>query len=171
MTSRVCYPKFEMLWCVQFLGMSIWTWKEGSVAQGVAQTVVQVVTHPAQEAASWTAVWLPILMMYSPVQVVCTALALSFMLAPPAFAAAFWVGSLAVYYAVTLPGAPEHTGQPCHPSHCLALLEGPSSPSLHCLLAQSLTSLTCLLPHSPPSLSSLTPRVAHVPGHHVHTNI
>ena len=93
---------------VQFLGMSIWTWKD----RGVAQTVVQVVTHPAQEAASWTAVWLPILMMYSPVQVVCTALALSFMVAPAAFAAALWVGGLAVYYAVTLPGAPEHTGQP-----------------------------------------------------------
>lgn len=95
---------------VQFLGMSIWTWKERSVAQGVAQTVVQVVTHPAQEAASWTAVWLPILMMYSPVQVVCTAFAISFTLAPAAFAAAFWVGGLALYYAVTLPGAPEHTG-------------------------------------------------------------
>ena len=82
----------------------------------MAHTVVQVVTHPAQEAASWTAVWLPILMMYSPVQVVCTALALSFMLAPPAFAAAFWLGGLAVYYAVTLPGAPEHTGAPhTHP--------------------------------------------------------
>ncbi|KAL3152102.1 hypothetical protein ABBQ32_001207 [Trebouxia sp. C0010 RCD-2024] len=102
----------SVMFCAQlFLGMSIWTWKDHSVAQGVAQTVVQVVTHPAQEAASWTAVWLPILMMYSPVQVVCTALAISFMFAPAAFAAAFWVGSLAVYYAVTLPGAPEHTGR------------------------------------------------------------
>ena len=109
--------------------MSIWTWKERGVAHGVAQTVVQVVTHPAKEAASWTAVWLPILMMYSPVQVVCTALAISFMLAPAAFAAAFWVGSLAVYYAVTLPGAPEHTGAP---STSLTAL-------LSCMLAGSLT--------------------------------
>jgi len=81
------------------------------VAQGVAQTVRQVVTNPAQEAASWSAVWLPILMMYSPVQVVCTVFSLSFMLLPASFAAAMWVGGLAVYYAVTLPGAPEHTGQ------------------------------------------------------------
>ena len=84
------------------------------MAQGVAQTVKQVVTHPAQEAASWTAVWLPILMMYSPVQVVCAVFALSFMIAPPSFAAAFWVGGLALYYAITLPGAPEHTGQHTH---------------------------------------------------------
>ena len=96
---------------LQFLGMSIWTWKEGSAAQQVAQQVVQVVTHPAQEAASWTAVWLPILMMYSPVQVVCTIFSLSFMVLPAIFAGALWVGGLALYYAVTLPGAPEHTGQ------------------------------------------------------------
>ena len=103
----------------QFLGMSIWTYKDRSMAQGVAQTVRQVVTHPAQEAASWTAVWLPILMMYSPVQVVCTVFSLSFMLAPPSFAAAFWVGGLALYYAVTLPGSPEHTGQiSCGPCCC-----------------------------------------------------
>ena len=100
--------------------MSIWTWKEGSVAQGVAQTVRQVVTNPAQEAASWSAVWLPILMMYSPVQVVCTVFSLSFMLLPASFAAALWVGGLAVYYAVTLPGAPEHTGQ--HRANVLAAL-------------------------------------------------
>lgn len=100
--------------------MSIWTWKEGSVAQGVAQTVRQVVTNPAQEAASWSAVWLPILMMYSPVQVVCTVFSLSFMLLPASFAAALWVGGLAVYYAVTLPGAPEHTGQ--HRASVLAAL-------------------------------------------------
>ena len=91
--------------------MSIWTWKEGSAAQQVAQQVVQVVTHPAQEAASWTAVWLPILMMYSPVQVVCTIFSLSFMVLPASFAGALWVGGLALYYAVTLPGAPEHTGE------------------------------------------------------------
>ncbi len=100
--------------------MSIWTWKEGSVAQGVAQTVRQVVTNPAQEAASWSAVWLPILMMYSPVQVVCTVFSLSFMLLPASFAAAMWVGGLALYYAVTLPGAPEHTGQ--HRANMLAAL-------------------------------------------------
>lgn len=118
------------------------------MAQGVAQTVVQVVTHPAKEAASWTAVWLPILMMYSPVQVVCTALAISFMLAPAAFAAAFWVGSLAVYYAVTLPGAPEHTGAP---STSLTAL-------LSCMLARSLArSLTRSLTHS-------GFEVAHAPG-------
>ncbi|DBB16381.1 hypothetical protein WJX82_004098 [Trebouxia sp. C0006] len=102
----------SVMFCAQlFLGMSIWTWKEGSVAQGVAQTVRQVVTNPAQEAVSWSAVWLPILMMYSPVQVVCTVFSLSFMLLPASFAAALWVGGLAVYYAVTLPGAPEHTGR------------------------------------------------------------
>lgn len=102
----------SVMLCAQlFLGMSIWTYKDRSMAQGVAQTVRQVVTHPAQEAASWTAVWLPILMMYSPVQVVCTVFSLSFMLAPPSFAAAFWVGGLALYYAVTLPGSPEHTGR------------------------------------------------------------
>ena len=100
--------------------MSIWTWKEGSVAQGVAQTVRQVVTNPAQEAVSWSAVWLPILMMYSPVQVVCTVFSLSFMLLPASFAAALWLGGLAVYYAVTLPGAPEHTGQ--HRADMLAAL-------------------------------------------------
>ncbi len=88
------------------------------MAQGVAQTVRQVVTNPAQEAASWSAVWLPILMMYSPVQVVCTVFTLSFMLLPASFAAAMWVGGLALYYAVTLPGAPEHTGQ--HKTNMLA---------------------------------------------------
>ena len=112
-SSRLSLAAGNSLCAAQFLGMSIWTWKDRSVAQGVAQTVVHVVTHPAQEAASWTAVWLPILMMYSPVQVVCTALAMSFMVAPAAFAAAFWIGGLAVYYAVTLPGAPEHTGGSC----------------------------------------------------------
>lgn len=145
---------------LQFLGMSIWTWKDHSVAQGVAQTVVQVVTHPAQEAASWTAVWLPILMMYSPVQVVCTALAISFMFAPAAFAAAFWVGSLAVYYAVTLPGAPEHTGG----AFCLL------TPALFSL------SLTQSLPHSlmhSPAHSliyslSCCIQIAHASGHGVH---
>ena len=90
------------------------------MAQGVAQTVRQVVTNPGQEAASWSAVWLPILMMYSPVQVVCTVFSLSFMLLPASFAAAMWVGGLAVYYAVTLPGAPEHTGQ--HRAYVLAAL-------------------------------------------------
>ena len=90
------------------------------MAQGVAQTVRQVVTNPAQEAVSWSAVWLPILMMYSPVQVVCTVFSLSFMLLPASFAAALWVGGLAVYYAVTLPGAPEHTGQ--HRANVLAAL-------------------------------------------------
>ena len=127
------------VWCVQFLGMSIWTWKDRSVAQGVAQTVVQVVTHPAQEAASWTTVWLPILMMYSPVQVVCTALAISFMFAPAAFAAAFWVGSLAVYYAVTLPGAPEHTGGAVSPAHSSRFLIHPPLSCSRCTVTHSVT--------------------------------
>ena len=80
----------------------------------MAQIVGQVVSHPAEEAASWGAVWLPILMMYSPVQIVCSVFSLSFMLAPPSFAAAFWVGFMALYYMITLPGAPEHTGQHAH---------------------------------------------------------
>lgn len=100
---------------LQFLGVSIWTYKDRSVAQ----IVTQVVSHPAEEAASWGAVWLPILMMYSPVQIVCTVFSLSFMLAPPSFAAAFWVGFMALYYAITLPGAPEHTGR-FHPLLCTA---------------------------------------------------
>jgi hypothetical protein len=52
------------------------------------------------------------------VQVVCTVFTLSFMLLPASFAAAMWVGGLALYYAVTLPGAPEHTGQ--HKTNMLA---------------------------------------------------
>ena len=151
-----------MLCYVQFLGMSIWTWKDRGVAQGVAQTVVQVVTHPAKEAASWTAVWLPILMMYSPVQVVCTALAISFMLAPAAFAAAFWVGSLAVYYAVTLPGAPEHTGAPA------SLLTGLLFRTLAHILTHARThALTPLLKHARTHAHSC---IAHFPVHHVHNN-
>ena len=101
----------NLLCCLQFLGVSIWTYK-GPGDRSVAQMVTQVVSHPAEEAASWGAVWLPILMMYSPVQIVCTVFSLSFMLAPPSFAAAFWVGFMSLYYAITLPGAPEHTGQP-----------------------------------------------------------
>lgn len=138
------------------------------MAQGVAQTVVQVVTHPAQEAASWTAVWLPILMMYSPVQVVCTALAISFMFAPAAFATAFWVGSLALYYAVTLPGAPEHTGRPC-------LLTVVSF--MHCVLARSTTTDSLMhslltLTHSPPT-HSLTHSFRTCPClfHRVHSHL
>lgn len=104
--SKVSVTQLGELLHVQFLGVSIWTYKDRSVAQ----IVTQVVSHPAEEAASWGAVWLPILMMYSPVQIVCTVFSLSFMLAPPSFAAAFWVGFMALYYAITLPGAPEHTG-------------------------------------------------------------
>ena len=92
---------------MQFLGVSIWTYKDRSVAQ----RVTQVVTHPAEEAATWGAVWLPILLLYSPVQIVCSVFSLSFMLATPSFVAAGWVGFMALYYMLTLPGAPEHTGR------------------------------------------------------------
>ena len=70
-------------------------------------------TPPADAAfprAPWHSIWLPILMLYTPVHVLSAAVAVTFMLLPAEYAAALWIGGLTIYYALTSANAPEHTG-------------------------------------------------------------
>lgn len=60
----------------------------------------------------WHSVWLPIVMLYTPVHFLCGSLAVSFAVLPAEYAAALWVGGLIIYYSLTGANKPEHTGAP-----------------------------------------------------------
>jgi hypothetical protein len=99
----------------QLLGASIWTFKGKDIVATVAEAVSPRFprTPPADAAfpqAPWHSIWLPILMLYTPVHVLSAAVAVSFMLLPAEYAAALWIGGLTIYYALTSANAPEHTG-------------------------------------------------------------
>ena len=89
---------------VQVLGASLWTYKSSDIVQRV-----RIKTYPAP----WHSVWLPVLFLYTPVHMCCFVFIMSFMLLPASYAMAFWVGSGALYYMITSPGHPEHTGEVC----------------------------------------------------------
>ena len=89
---------------LQVLGASIWTYKSSDIVQRV-----RIKTYPAP----WHSVWLPVLFLYTPVHMCCFVFIMSFMLLPASYAMAFWVGSGALYYMITSPGHPEHTGEGC----------------------------------------------------------
>lgn len=89
---------------LQVLGASIWTYKSSDIVQRV-----RIKTYPAP----WQSVWLPVLFLYTPVHMCCFVFIMSFMLLPASYAMAFWVGSGALYYMITSPGHPEHTGAGC----------------------------------------------------------
>lgn len=62
------------------------------------------------QPVSRLAIWLPIMMLYTPVHIFCCIVVTSFFVMPPSFASALWAGSLMVYYGITGFGEPEHTG-------------------------------------------------------------
>ncbi|KAK9814027.1 hypothetical protein WJX73_009556 [Symbiochloris irregularis] len=90
------------------LGISIFCYKRKELKQGVQTTIAM---------ASWSSVmrtwnlWAPILMFYVPVHMFAAVFSISFLLLPLNYAAAFWVGSMTVYYLSTTVGEPEHTGR------------------------------------------------------------
>ena len=102
---------------LQVLGLSIWTFKgpqsakEAMVSAGT--TVVELPDKLAASTSTWrhkANIWLPILMLYTPVHIFSCVVVSSFAVLPTQYAAAAWVGGLIVYYAVTAPGSPGHTG-------------------------------------------------------------
>ncbi len=90
---------------MQLLGVSVLTFKAGP------KGLVRKMSHPVEAATPWLALWLPMLATWTPIHTFATTVVLSFFLLPSQYAAAFWVGSLTVYYLLTGFGAPEHTGK------------------------------------------------------------
>ncbi len=101
---------------VQLLGASIWTFKGKDIVATVAEAVSPRFPRAPPTALSprppWHTIWLPILMLYTPVHVLSAAVSVTFVLLPAEYAAALWVGGLVIYYALTSVNAPEHTGKP-----------------------------------------------------------
>ena len=89
---------------MQLLGVSVLTYK------GAPGKVLETVANPVRTAAPLLALWLPMLGTFTPIHSFATVVVLTFFLLPANYAAAFWVGSLTVYYLLTGFGAPEHTG-------------------------------------------------------------
>lgn len=105
---------------VQLLGVSVLTYK------GAPGKVLEAAANPVRTAAPLLALWLPMLATFTPIHSFITLVMLTFFLVPPNYAAAFWIGSLTVYYLLTGFGAPEHTGTlrrlyPWWPGHGAAL--------------------------------------------------
>ena len=96
---------------LQVLGVSIWTY-QGPGSAKAAKDRVKAASEQFQPSGR---IWLPILALYTPVHLFAFVVVSSFLLLPVRFAAAFWVGSLVVYYALTSQGNPQHTGE--HPIH------------------------------------------------------
>lgn len=91
------------------LGISIFCYKRRELKQGVQTTIALASwTHLVQ---TWN-IWAPICMFYVPVHMFTAIFSFSFLILPLNYAAAFWVGSLTVYYLATTVGEPEHTGAP-----------------------------------------------------------
>ena len=86
--------------------MSIWTYQ----GPGSARAAKERVKAASEQFQPSGRIWLPILALYTPVHLFAFVVVSSFLLLPVRFAAAFWVGSLVVYYAVTSQGNPSHTG-------------------------------------------------------------
>ena len=105
---------------VQLLGVSIWTFKGKDIVATVTEAVSPRFPRGPPPALStrapWHTIWLPILMLYTPVHALSAAVAVTFMLLPAEYAAALWVGGLTIYYALTSVNAPEHTGKSANSS-------------------------------------------------------
>ena len=114
---------------VQLLGASIWTFKGKDIVATVTEAVSPRFPRAAPADLSprppWHTIWLPILMLYTPVHALSAAVSVTFVLLPAEYAAALWVGGLVIYYALTSVNAPEHTGKswnsfpltyPCSPA-------------------------------------------------------
>ena len=90
---------------MQLLGVSVLTY------QGAPKSIVRTMSHPVETTAPLLALWLPMLATFTPIHAFATVVILTFFLLPSHYAAAFWIGSLTVYYLLTGFGAPEHTGK------------------------------------------------------------
>ena len=101
---------------MQLLGTSIWTYKGKDIMAGIATAVSP--RAPQKDAAllapapPWHSVWLPIVMLYTPVHFLCAWVAVTFAILPAEYAAALWVGGLTIYYSLTCANKPEHSGMP-----------------------------------------------------------
>lgn len=93
---------------LQVLGVSIWTFQGPSYS--TARAASEKVKAASEQIQPNSRIWLPILALYTPVHLFNFVVATSFLLLPAQVAAAFWVGSLIVYYAITSQGNPQHTG-------------------------------------------------------------
>nr|AZI70899.1 acyl-CoA:diacylglycerol acyltransferase 2.3 [Lobosphaera incisa]QIT07021.1 type-2 diacylglycerol acyltransferase DGAT2C [Lobosphaera incisa] len=90
------------------LGMSVLTFNARPLSRKVLSVVGPV--KPIRRVP-WLTAWLPILMFYTPIHCFVFVLTLTFMVMPPNFAVAFWVGSLIMYYSLTSGMEPHHTGR------------------------------------------------------------
>ncbi|KAK9829305.1 hypothetical protein WJX72_005048 [[Myrmecia] bisecta] len=90
------------------LGASILTFNARPLSQKVLDVVGPI--KPARRIP-WLTAWVPILMFYTPIHIFCFVVVLTFTVLPSNYAAAFWVGSLVMYYGITSGMEPHHTGR------------------------------------------------------------
>jgi len=92
---------------LQVLSLSIWTYKVAATASEAKEQVMAA----SEAIVPNTQVWLPILALYTPVHLFSFVVVSTFLLLPLRFAVALWVTGLLIYYAITLQGNPQHTGE------------------------------------------------------------
>lgn len=103
------------------LGASIWIFQGPQKAKQTLAAAKAAVKELPRDMLPWTTLWLPILALYTPVHIFNFVLASSFALVPASYAAAFWVGTLVLYYALTSQDCPQHTGEVGRPAAFSAL--------------------------------------------------